>query len=419
MTDWRQSASLFAKTTDRGGGEFFVGRNDLFELVWNMCDNIRRAPECGPSIVISGAPGVGKTAFLQELSKIADSKKTICVSLLTSGLNATDIHREISTTLHQLPLKRKPLRTGINVAGNGLLRRVVKGRKKEHDGSFPVHSPSQLWNVLTEKKLQRKLRDRVILLLIDEAQNLPLDSGIARQTVIALQQGDTIGSTAIVPIYAGLSNLPAVLNDMGLSRVSEGAMCSMELLSDSESLEYVRLTLSSLNAQCCSESFLHWCVDSCDGFPQHLFAHIRAIASQMLKDNTNVVEDLDFTALCETLDEDRNTYYARRMGSLEEFRSIARAVVNEAGTAGASRTELARIVAAAVPAKSIEDANLRDLLHLEASDNVSIAFVNRLVRSGVLSGSGENTTTDLRCPIPSMVTWLNEGVYRTMPYSFN
>lgn len=109
--EWRDRLRHYVRRSDRTAEPVFVGREDIFERVGDCIEKARdRDKVANLTIIVSGAPGAGKSAFIAEcMRRCAERGSAVPVELDHDGLWPDKLASGIGEAL-SLP-KETPART--------------------------------------------------------------------------------------------------------------------------------------------------------------------------------------------------------------------------------------------------------------------------------------------------------------------
>ena len=240
--DLRAALTRLAKTGDRVSPSVFAGREDEFELLNDALSAVRRG-EVGRTVVVSGVPGAGKTALLNEYAKRlraaegGDDGPVIPVPLRSGDIDASPAALVQAIDRQFVALGKSGTWRGAanrfsakaSWLGNALTAIATKKNIREFRPS--AQAPDSLDTALAEYASVRfGVKSSTFLLLVDEAQNIP-DTARVRTHLEAMHLG--IGGSAKVQLVCfGLGNTVQHLAELGLSRLASGHARSIGVLSD-------------------------------------------------------------------------------------------------------------------------------------------------------------------------------------------
>ena len=371
----------FSEETDRDSGRFFVGREAEIGLVGKAAEKWTRSVKSGDAplgvVLISGAPGAGKTALLGQLLKHPPpTTAALSVPLLRLSSEA-ELVRSLTDAL------TKPAG---GVAG-GLRPSGVTANLGLAKFSWGLSStpPTTLGD------LDRGLSvggAAAAMLLIDEVQTATPDQV---RMLAALHLGAT--GFPLVPVLAGLSDSSDVLSAGGISRRAATYDLRLDRLHEGEPAEAVRMMLGEYRVRGPEPVQARWCraIEAIsDRWPQHVKTAMTALARELLRADGEL-ERADW-------ERTRDDAAALRTRGYEARRSPH---MRRAGTL------LARFLEE-TPLPADEERAIRHLEGLMAGGAAGGmapgAFFDHLVHQGVLhdpEGTGEYV-----CPIPSLRDYL-------------
>ena len=202
----------------------FVGREDIKERVQARLFRKRLADGEDPTtkgVFITGAPGVGKTSLLQDMRREFQSDGVTPIYLGGESLNSpAAVIRETFRAFH--PPSQSP--------------DTQQWREHTSDVQHKLALDIDTWEILHD--ILDPPPGHKFLFLIDEAQRTQKDRWAEINTIaVQLHDGNT-GEIEVLPVFAGLSDMPQRLDDVGLSRPSDLSI-SMQSLSTNDAIEVV------------------------------------------------------------------------------------------------------------------------------------------------------------------------------------
>ena len=309
----RSSLTSLAKTGDRVSPSVFAGRDDEFELLDDALLAVRRG-EVGRTVVVSGVPGVGKTALMNEYANRLMASEAagdggdgpvIPVPLRSGDINAPPAG--LMQAMDRQFVALGPSRSWRGAAnrfsakaswlGNALT--AIATKKNIHEFRRSAQAPDSLDTALAEYAATRfGVKSSTFVLLVDEAQNIPnTDRVKAHLEAMHLGIG---GSTKVQLVCFGLGNTVKHLAELGLSRLASGHARSISALSDAAARTVVEGTVgNALTAHAfderergsgCGSAHETWIdtaanviLSESSNFPHHLANGCHALARIVLK----------------------------------------------------------------------------------------------------------------------------------------
>lgn len=397
---WRTKVQDYIDTGDRGEEPCYVGRADLFDKVDSMVRSTCRGALDSRTIIVNGASGAGKTAFVREVQK-RWRDDAVVVELEPGDMNPTRLFRKVSGTLGVPVSERHDRARTRNV---GASAGCAKARMCETTTTVSPRDLERLhesdgvpWELLQGRFGEHLNKDRPLILLCDEAQNLtPSD---ARATFLgSLHHGDHDNRAPIplVPVFAGLADTRTQLRNCGLTRPTEDNVIPLGGLSRTESREYALRVLAHLDAVANQGELVRWAdwfVDNCDCWPQHLRSQMTAVATAMRRADSRTLRDLDGAWIAQTASERRNGQYGDRLEDVGPNypQALIAELAETADRNGGVRREQLVEVADAYAARTGKSFTGEDVV----ADAIH-AGVLQHVKPGHIYG----------CPIPSLRKWL-------------
>ena len=276
MPDAPELAGLleFSKETARNSGRFFVGREAELELITDAAKVWMRDIEAGNIpfglVLISGAPGAGKTALLHHLVQNPPPS----VAVLSVPLLRLSSEAELALSLKEALTDRSQRATrGMRPMGIAANLGVAK-----FTWALPQQAPATLGDL--ERGLSGS-RASAVMLLIDEVQTATPEQ---IQMLSALHLGSA--GIPLVPVLAGLSDAGDVLASGGISRRAVEYDVRLGTLNAGEPAEAVRLMLDEFRVRGSHETKHRWCREveaTSDRWPQHLKTSMTALARELLR----------------------------------------------------------------------------------------------------------------------------------------
>lgn len=407
--EWRDRLRHYVRRSDRTAEPVFVGREDIFERVGDCIEKARDRDEVANlTIVVSGAPGAGKSAFIAEcMRRCAESGSAVPVELDHDGLWPDKLASGIGEAL-SLP-KETPARTSRSVQvsvglpdgpsatigyGSSQTETDALMRRARDEGGVP-------WQTIRDA-YGKVLGRRPVLLCVDEAQNFTREGNKGANLPFGLHKGPTglRESVPIVPLYGGLADTERVLDEeCRITRPDEDNVFALGRLSRDESRACVQAIemdyFGLVGRRSTTTPFLDWLVEQGADWPQHLRSQNEAVALAMLDANSRELGDLDIEQVCGHIAKRRNEYYDRRIA---KFR-----------TAAGQKAALAMIRAAEQGGleTEIEDAAETVLAASGETAHVPEELMADMVHAGVLQRIAAEHRYD--CPIPSVKEYVEHG----------
>ena len=249
----RSSLTRLAKAGDRISPSVFAGREDEFDLLDDALWAVRYG-EVGRTVVVSGVPGAGKTALMNEyanrlLASEGDGDGPVVPVRLRSG----DINLPPAGLMQAMDRQFVALGSSgaWRGAANGFSARAswmgnvltaIATKKNIRDFRPAVQVPDSFDTALAEYATTRLgLKSSTFVLLVDEAQNMP-NTDRVRAHLEAMHLGIG-GSTKVQLVCFGLGNTVKHLAELGLSRLASGHARLIGGLSDGAASTVVTGTL--------------------------------------------------------------------------------------------------------------------------------------------------------------------------------
>ena len=398
----RRAISTYVTIADRGDPLVFRGREETLQKIRNQVEY--PAGEAGGSLthLITGVPGVGKSALLSEIAK--RERDTANVAII-DGLNLREKRGFINVCAKVL---------GVEVDHEDLenaTKKTLKGAELyahyKHESTLEktpsIETELGHWEILA--KLLKKSTQPLIL-CIDEIQNTP-DTPFARSVINQLHISQT-DELSVIPVFSGLLNSLEVLAERGVSRVGENRL-QLRALSRADSRAIVQQTLShadfGLNgANGFSVSDLSMLGEllsqTSENWPRHLNSYIKGVLSCILKDQSksSPTQKIDLSQALEIGHESRVDYYE----------SMFDAIV------GIEGEELARQLASIFESEPI----LTRTDFQEKAASISVEFKDKstftsafkeCLRKGFIENV-KGIRESYGIPIPSLSTYLRNGM---------
>ena len=264
----------FSKETARNSGRFFVGRKAELALIADAAKVWMRDIEVGNVpfglVLISGAPGAGKTALLHHLlQNPPPSVAALSVPLLRLSSEA-ELARSLKDALTDGARRAARGMRPIGVAANLGVAKFT--------WALPQEAPATLGEL--ERGLSAS-RASAVMLLIDEVQTATPEQ---IQLLSALHLG--AAGIPLVPVLAGLSDAGDVLANGGISRRAVEYDVRLGTLNAGEPAEAVRLMLDEFRVRGSDKAKHQWCREieaTSDRWPQHLKTTMTALARELLR----------------------------------------------------------------------------------------------------------------------------------------
>lgn len=410
----RQKAKLTAyiDKQDRAREPVFVGRDDLFELVKGNARAAAAGDAEGRTICLSGPPGVGKTAFLSELSRRA-APQMACIDVQPGDLRDPPlVLAEIAT---QIPKPWRPRASvlkrmfkGIEglalsfAAGNAQVSASLAFRERAFAGQGGMP-----WGELA-RALRGAPDDAVICLIVDEAQSISASRGETGNEVLRTLHMGPPRSHSGPPVFAllaGLPNTPDVIAE-SISRLAVDNERIIPNLEESQSAAYVERVLNHFEASRRDPGrapLSEWVVRESGDFPHHLRNAMSAVAEGMRDADSVTLAEMDGASVASALATRRRAYYEKRMkGGIGLVKPDLAKLLKEWRKGGRPHDRDAAVLALRAFIRDGLDSDQRNSLAEEGVKTGAQMF-DRLVRNGVLIVDGESGA---KCPIDSMLSWL-------------
>ena len=381
----------FENETDREESPIFVGRERETEHVLGQAEVVGKAhaegrATQGATIVITGCPGSGKSAFLGHLagrSAKVDRTNTVIIPVRCSHLDLTARNsEELQAQLANFAIKRKQELLDT-------LQAVLK------DAGEALKLPNTLQRL--EQKISKGAGKRtVVCLLVDEIQ------GVTEESAAAVQLLHTHAfSPPVLPIYAGLDDSMDRLQRTGrISRLSANAHMTMGALREGCATAATEQLFEMYGVRSDARTRSAWAQaieEESLGFAQHLHVALQG-ACRVLIDAQGIARAEDAAEVKRRARAGRERFYASKMRNIARVHRLpVLDVVHQATRTNTPLTEshLAKW------AKEAMDRH--DPLSIEHGNDEAHALVERMRHQGILHLSAQDRA---QVPIPSLREWL-------------
>ena len=381
----------FADQTDREESPIFVGREREIEHVTRQADLAGEAHAegrntQGATIVITGCPGSGKSAFLGHFARTfakLELTNTVLIPVECSHLELTARNKkELQADLAELATEKK---NGLHETFQALLK----------DAGQALKLPNTFERL--EQKIGNEAGKRtVVCLLVDEIQN------VTEASAPAIQMLHTRAfSPPVLPIYAGLDDSVDELKRTGrISRLSANAHMTMGALREGCAAEATERLFERYRVRGDAGTRAAWAKaidDEALGFAQHLHVALQA-ACGVLIDSRGTARAEDAAEVKHRARAGRERFYASKI--TDAVKVHAHAVLDVVHRATRTKTPLTEMDLAEWAKESM---NKHARLSMEYSNDEALALVERMRRQGILHLSAQDRAA---VPIASLRAWL-------------
>ena len=391
----------FSRTPDRELSPIFAGRHEETERVLQQIElcaefHHKEMNTAGRTMLITGPPGMGKSAFLGHLATHAPhyhgNTQIIPVEVNLNPLRTDqDLNQQIA---HAIKEEQSPTRVILEAFGSALSDNLGKTI------GIPESFTSTL-RTIGKQIMQHTKTVPVVCMLIDEIQTATEANG-----PILRQLHTQKFSPPILPVFAGLSNASSVLDDIGISRLSDEAHIPLGRLPQEHAQQAIHQLFGQYHVQGSHKNkaeLARFVAMNSQGFPQHLHVGLKGL-SRMLAESGGVLSDephrfADQMAQAEQMAKQRrHLFYASKMtGDLNTY----------------SHTVLDLIYQTKNKNQYINQNQLVDWAYLsmqrrnpfqhKPAHEEAVELVKQMHRRGILELTPEGRAV---VPIPSMRTWL-------------
>lgn len=272
---------LVRSREDRSAPIHFAGRQDEIGLILSRAYRMGDDESAGLTVIVQGAPGVGKTALLNEVSKRFRDEAARRVALYMRSPWAKEdepgtLRRLAGAMFGQTPDDFTTTSTTVKRGGVSAL-----GRAELSLTSSKVPPDIRSWADFDEVYANRIADARRVLVVVDEGQLFEPD---ANRMLVRFH---TQAAYPILLVIGGLGDTRDKLEDLGLSRVGGRSVMNIGALPAADEAEAVRETLASTLERCTAppvrwtrKQFDAWCVALAalsQGWPQHITCVIQGV----------------------------------------------------------------------------------------------------------------------------------------------
>ncbi len=417
MTSARTGADLeglgkFAESTDRAEAMFFVGRRREIEGIEGACARAfesvmeGRKPE-GETRIVQGAPGAGKTALLSRLGRIWDVDEAapdhvlLDLGILDSKaglakaiIDARDLlDPEVVSGSIDAGKSREFQRTRTtDMRGRGGAPGVVGGEI----GRVTITAPPEYSLDMVGRLFPPHLWERPLCLMFDEAHDIT-------EAQVRVLRPLHLGTHRVpaVPVLAGLGNTRENAEKRGLSRIADGADCTLGPLLTDEAAEAVEMFLDWFDVDR-SVANIDWPTELAkrsDGWPQHLHTAMQALSRGLLAADGRLA-DVDGAAVLQDARGRREAYYRRRTSTEMRFsRELVMSMMKALPENGLRSSEVIDLIEKTANAEGSSGERLPEGMTAKG-------FLDHLIGKGTLQ---LNESDRLACPTPSFHDFLARG----------
>ena len=320
----------FAFEDDRLPPPAFVGRRDVIADVERAVAEAAAggAAVRGRTRLVFGAPGAGKTSLLDELARRwraraagGDASAPAPVDCEPGELASPVAFTEAVLSALAPGSSFDAAEATTTEGGGGVPGFVRLGVSRTT--SIPslidsVRAGRTPWAAIREAAAPEHLA-RPVVLLVDEAQNMPGDPGGDGRTRLLTELHGGRHGLPILAVLGGLGSAKQVMARRGISRFARGAVHSLPLLTGAESAEAVERFLARHRIAGGEEARARWrrhLAEACGGWPQHLHDYLCG-AARALADAGGDLERADLGAALAAGDDWRREYYDARLEGVE------------------------------------------------------------------------------------------------------
>ncbi len=414
----------YFRVSDKNSPRFFAGRQKLVSAIEGTVEKLRDDIEKFPisevhpnqsTWLIQGAPGAGKTTlqwYLRKrwaveqngpvvvdvrLSQLSDQHELtvqIANAMLPGGADVLMVERTVTHS------------AGVNVkinASRTTSESTRRGPLELSDLLRLYHRPRLHWlRRLLPFGRRKTVKPRPIVLMLDEIQAMSAEAG---EVLHDLHVG--IAGLPLIPLLAGLAWSQERLAQAGISRFSYGSLHHLQTLGPlqpEEAAESVRLMLKSYYVTGKeTEEIADWFARLSDGWPQHLYHYMGALASELAAKGGNFSE-ISRDSIQAVGDLRRQSYYRARLqnSNIGMLTRILADVAKLVGEKGCNYEELIKILNGRRWQEDLEPADVMP------EDMKPQEFVQEMMRIGLI----HRVDDKIIIPIPSFRQYLINRPYK-------
>jgi len=354
---------------DRGPAKYFHGRAQILDD-FNDLLRLAMARDGRTIMLIQGAPGVGKTALLEEMA----------IDAMENQWNVVEISfDDLYNPVHMAQTLGRPYVSRKQTAIKADAKLLGAERIKEVAGDASV---SQVLEKMNPK--------RGVLLILDEAQyvgrffNTPNEFAVAA-TLNRIHNAKI--SHPVILLAAGLGQTEEAFRLLGISRFKGGCFIELGALrKESEHAVIHDWLVKEGGANGDPAPWIDAIAKKTHGWPQHITVYGDAAAKQIQSDHGEMIP-MGLEVVYRLGEDRRKAYYKQRTK----------------GISGGERGSLARLIKNVARGKGLYREDIEAALSQEYRDpDKAEDLFKRAVERGILHSQDEIYTI----PIPSMRTWL-------------
>ena len=381
----------FARQKDRQESPIFVGRERETDHILERAELVGEAhaegrDTEGETVVITGCPGSGKSAFLGHFARTFGRSPLADTVLVPVRCNHEDLtarnSKELRAQLAELAIEQK---AGMHRTFQALAEDL--GQRLKLSNTF--------------ERFQQKVSEdadkrTVVCLLVDEIQNVTEASADAVQLLHT-----RAFSPPVLPVYAGLDNSVERLESVcGISRLAANAHTTMGTLPEHASKEAAELLFEKYRVRSNAATRDAWgqaIEKEALGFAQHLHVALQAACS-VLVERAGTARVEDAPEVRHRAQAARESFYASKTSGI--VHDHGKAVLDLVHQATRTNMVLTRPHLARWAKESMQK---HSPLSREYSDEEAFALIERLRRRGILHLTEQGQA---HVPIPSLRAWL-------------
>ena len=325
---------VWLEQTDRaevGREAFFYGRDTEYDIFRKAVESLREGQVGGGTMIFQGAPGIGKTALMQECMEAVRCHSTpddpwvavsIIPEILQSAVQTIRIIVQAANTESERLSKTAPSTIAAKLQEyQELGRKLYQELSQRGVGAagFSVGGKPLAADMLDSNLLAQSafidcaplLEKFNIVVFVDEAQNTP--TGDATEDVLDCLHRDPQG-IPLVAAFFGLSDTEQVLRQCGLSRYAAKRVVNLNPLETRVAAGSFRRMFDAYYTGAEEEKDL-WAdalADLSQGWPQHI-NRVGVAAGEVLRTNEGQLERRFLNQALEKGAERKNDYYAGRL----------------------------------------------------------------------------------------------------------